>query len=334
MTSGSTKLRKVLLGREGSLGSEANASTQWRGVAVAEDTREKVFVDENIGVLAPTNRAYEPFQGGAIELESTEATFQQLLHILEMGVKVKAPAADGGGSNYISSYMFNTTAVNPIKSYTIEAGNNVAEDILTGCVVTAFTLEGVAKEAWKMSATVQAQENVDGTYTSSGYTLPSVEEILFQRTQLYIDAIGGTKGDTEQESTILGATLNVTTGVKPVFTGSGTLYFSHLEYVAAEITLDLKLLHNTFGEAQKVAWRAGTPKLLQLKVQGSDFASAGTVYSAHTMIINLAGQWEKINKLGEEDGYDIIEGTFRAGWDPTASFFAQIIMSHELSSVQ
>jgi hypothetical protein len=301
-------------------------------MGVPEDQREKVFPDEHIGYLSRVDRAYEPFQGGGLELESVEATYQQLLHILEMGVETATPTQDGTGSDYIYQYDFPTTAKNTIKSYTVEAGNDVAEDILTGAICTEFTLEGTAKEAWKMGATLVAQQIADGSFTGA-VSVPAVEEILFQKTKLFIDEVGGTLGTTEQTSTILGATLNVTTGIIPQWTGTGNLYFSHLEYGEPEVTLDLRLLHNTYGDAQKAAWRTGTSKQLQLLVEGSAFATPGTTYSNHSMIINLAGQWEKVEKLGEEDGVDIIEGTFRAGYNSTASLFAQILVVNELTAV-
>lgn len=331
--SGATKLRKIQLGRETVLGTEVDATTIWRGMGPAEDQREKVFPDEHIGYLSQVDRAYEPFQGGGLELESVEATYQQLLHILEMGVKTVSPAADGAGSNFISTYSFATTAKNTVKSYTAEAGNDQAVDVLTGVVCTEFTLEGAAKEAWKMSATLQSQQIADGSFTAA-LSVPTVEEILFQKNKLYIDAVSGTIGTTEIASTILSATLNVKTGVKPQFTGSGNLYYSHLEYGEPEITLDLKLLHNASGDAQKQAWRAGTSKLIRLETLGTAFATAGTDHSNHTMRIDVAGQWEKINKLGEEDGVDLIEGTFKVGYNSTASLFAQILLSHELAAVQ
>lgn len=330
--SGATKLRKIQLGREAVLGTEVDATTTWRGTGTAEDQREKVFPDEHVGYLSRVDRSYEAFQGGGLELDSVEASYQQLLHILEMGVKTVAPVADGAGSDFISAYPLATSAKNAIKSYTAEAGNDVAEDVLLGTVCTDFKLEGSTKEAWKMSATLQSQQIADGSFTAA-ISIPAVQEILFQRTKLYIDAVGGTIGTTEVPSTIVGATLNVKTGVIPQFTGSGSLFYSHLEYGEPEVTLDLKLLHNVSGEAQKTLWRAGTPRIIRLESEGTDFASAGTDYSAHTMHIDVAGSWEKINKLGEEDGVDLIEGTFRCGYDSTATLFAIIRLVHELAAV-
>lgn len=331
--SGATKLRKVQLGRETVLGTEVDATTTWRGTGPAEDQREKVFPDEHVGYLSRVGGGYEVSQGGALELDSIEASYQQLLHILEMGVKTVAPVADGVGTDFISAYPLATTTKNAVKSYTAEAGNDQAVDILTGCVCTDFTIEGAAKEAWKMSATLQSQQIADGEFTAA-IAIPAIEYILFQRTKLYIDAVGGTIGTTEVASTILGATLNVKTGVMPVFTGSGEMFYSHLEYGEPEVTLDLKLLHNTGGEAQKTIWREGTSRIIRLEAEGMDFATEGTDFAAHTMHIDAAGQWEKINKLGEEDGVDIIEGTFRAGFDSTAALFAIIRLVHELTTVQ
>ena len=191
----------------------------------------------------------------------------------------------------------------------------------------------MAKEAWKMSATIASQQCADGSFTAA-IAIPSVEEILFQKTTLAIDTLAGTLGATEIASTMVGATLNVKTGIVPVFSASGEKYYSHLEYGAPEVTLDLKLLHNVSGEAQKTLWRAGTSRQIRLESLGTAFATQGTDHEFHTMWIDLAGQWEKVNKLGEEDGVDILEATFRAGYDSTASLFAALTLVHELAAVE
>jgi hypothetical protein len=40
----------------------------------------------------------------------------------------------------------------------------------------------------------------------------------------------------------------------------------------------------------------------------------------------MAGKWDNFNKIGERDGNDIVEGTFRARYNSTAARFFQAIV--------
>lgn len=61
-------------------------------------------------------------------------------------------------------------------------------------------------------------------------------------------------------------------------------------------------------------------------------ATAGT-YTNKTLIIDLAGMWEKFDKLGEDNGNDIIEADFRVAYDATAAKYAEIKVVNELASL-
>ena len=43
--------------------------------------------------------------------------------------------------------------------------------------------------------------------------------------------------------------------------------------------------------------------------------------------------WEKFEKLGENNGNDVLEGDFRVAYDPTAAKYAEIIVVNELASL-
>ena len=80
-------------------------------------------------------------------------------------------------------------------------------------------------------------------------------------------------------------------------------------------------------------FRAETPQLLRLETEGSAFSTGGTDFTNHTLLIDLAGKWESFEKIGEQDGNDILVGTFRAGYDLTSASFAEILVSNEISAL-
>lgn len=332
MTVGVKLLRKLQFGRETTAGTAVAATTIWRGMGTIEDQREVQFAEEDIGYLSRVDRSYIPKLAAALSLPSVEATFEQLPHLLEMGVKTATPAADGSGSGKIYTYTFPTTAANTIKTYTIEGGDNIQAEEIEYCYVESFTLEGGAGEALKMSAEIRGRQVSLSTFTTTA-TLPVVEEILVSKGKLYIDTAGGTMGNTQVSNTLLSFTLNVATGLQAVYTADGQLYFSLVKCVGPEITLDVTFEHNASAVAEIAKWRAETPSQVRLLLEGSALQTAGTSYSKKTVKIDLAGLWEKFSAIGDQDGNDTVTGTFRARYNSTAAKFAEITVVNELAAL-
>jgi hypothetical protein len=59
--------------------------------------------------------------------------------------------------------------------------------------------------------------------------------------------------------------------------------------------------------------------------------TAGT-FTTKKVRIDLAGKWESFDKIGEVNGNDIVTGTFRAGYNPTAAKFAEIKVVNQTAS--
>src|SRR3990172_4562543 len=250
---GIKSLRKLTLGREASSGTAVNATTHWRGVGTIEDTRVTTFPEEDVGYISGLDRSYQPALGAMLAMESTPATFEQVLHILDAGVKlVDTGASDGGAgaSGKIYTYTFPKTSKNSIKS-------------------NAF----------------------------------------------------------------LGMDLSVKTGWVPVMAANGQLYFAFAKITQPEVLLNITFEHDSHGGDQKAAWRAGTSKLVRLNFPGSTLGTAGTGFTTKVLRIDLAGRWEKFEKLGEENGNDVLTGTFRARYNATQAAFAEIKMVNKLPPV-
>src|SRR5512139_862141 len=152
-------LRKIQLGREATAGTSVAATAIWRGMGTIEDTREVVFVEEDVGIIPGTDRSYTPKLGAQLEMEAVPLTFEQVIHILEAGVKtIGTGVADGAGSGKIYDYAFPETTLNTIKTYTIEGGDNQEEEEMEYGFVSEFELAGRAGEAWTMAATWQGRQ--------------------------------------------------------------------------------------------------------------------------------------------------------------------------------
>lgn len=330
---GSKALRKIQLGRETVMGTPVAATTIWRGMGTILDESEYIQKEEDVGMLSPIDQGYVPFKGASIPFDETEATFEQLLHIGEAGIKtVGTGASDGTGSGKIYAYPFPTSTVPTIKTYTIEGGDNQQAEEIEYCFVEEFSLSGSVKEAWKVSANWRGRKVTKTTFTAA-IAIPTAEEILFQKTKLYIDAVGGTIGGTQKANTLLKASFSYKTGIIPVWTGDGSLEFSLIKPVKPEAVLEITFEHDTSAVAEKDAWLAKTTRLIRLKAEGSTNTTPGTTYSYKTMILDLVGKWQKFDKIDEIDGNDVVTGTFIGGYNSTAANFGQLLLVAELATV-
>jgi len=322
------------LGIEVTSGTIATATTLFRGEGVIEDTLVMIFPPEDIGYLSGVDRSYNPLKGAKLALSSTPATFEQICHILEMGVKAATATQDGAGSGYIRSYTLPTTAQNVIKTYTIEGGDDVAAEVMEYCHVTDFELSFKAGEALMMSATIAGRQVAVQAFTGS-VALPTVEEILGSKGKLFIDAVSGTLGSTQASNTVLSGSLKVKTGLIAVPTAEGNLYFSFVKGTAPDVVLDIVFEHETTAGTEKVAWRAKTARKMRLMFSGSLLTTSGTTggYTSKTVYVDVAGKWEKFAALSEQDGNDIVAWTFRVKYDATAALFCNITVVNEKSAL-
>ena len=330
---GITALRKIQLGRESTAGTAVAATTIWRGMGLLEDQREIKHVDEQIGVALPTTRAYVPKLGAQIAFDAIEATFQQLPHILEAGIRTDTPASDGSG--YVYEYAMPTTAVNTIKTYTIEGGDNQLAQEADYCFVESFKISGNAGEGVMMEATWRGRDVVDTTFTGalSAPTLIPGDHIVFGGSTLAIDAVGGTLGATVIASTLLSFELDVTTGLKAKFTNLGKDFdFVYFDRGSFSATLKLVYEHNAAADAQRDLYEAATPRQLRLKFVGPALGTPGSTYTTLGLEIDAAGVYTAM-PYGDVDGNATVEAEMQIGYDMTAALGLTIRVINELSAI-
>jgi len=327
------------LGRESTAGTECNATTLWRGTGTIEDNLEMVFPDEDIGYISGVDRCYIPKTEAVLDLDDTPCTFEQVTHLLEMGIATATPSTVGGSYSYTytlpttaSPYLTPTANNVPVKSYTVEAGDNYAEEQFLFGFCPEFKLSGMVNEAVMMGGKIVGRQVAPGSYTT-GVTVPTIEEVLMNKGALYLDPTSGALGTTNKSNTLLGFDLSVKTGWVPVQTGEGQLYYSYIKNAGPEITCDVTFEHEVTSVAEKVNWRAKTSRLLQLKFVGATLGTTGSTYTTKTLIINLTGPWEKFSKIDEKDGNDIVTGTMRARYNATDTTFASMIVVNNDSAV-
>jgi len=329
---GRKSLRRIQLGREVTPGTEVNATSVWRGIGTLLDTRKIERVNEDIGTIGGTTKTNQPMKGGSLNM-SQLATFEQFLHILEASVKTATPAQDGAGTDYIYTYALPTTSGNTVKTYTIEGGDDAGEEQMLYSFVKDWQLTGTGRNGWQLSANWLGRSVEPGTFTSMP-ALAAVNYMNFGMTKVYIDAIGGTIGTTQKSNTVRMIDLKFDSGVQPKDTADGRLDFSFHQGTEYKFTGRIEFEHDSISIAQKVAQRAQTPQLMQIKIEGStNFATPGTTYSVPTVLVNMPFVWTNFEKLGEANGNDIVQGSFFSAYDTTAAAAASVVDVVELATV-
>ncbi len=315
---GIAALRKLQLGQEAQAGTKVAATTIWRGKGAPKDQRSVTFPDEHVGLFTPTTRNYAARLLAGLTMAETEATFEQLPYLFAAGIENTVTGAPDGttGEGKIYQYDMASAAAPAVKTFSIEAGDDSGAEVMEYCFVRSISLRGAGGEALRMSAEWVGRQLAPQAFTAA-LSAPSVEEILFSKGALYIDAIDGTVGTTVKASTLLGMDLAIPTGLKPEFTADGQLYFTFIGYESQkpDIKLVLTFVHNAVAVAQKAVWRAGTPQLVQVKFTGSALSKGDGVYDAKTLKLNFAGAFEDFDVLDEQDGNSIIKATFKAAYD-------------------
>lgn len=333
-TSGVKTLRKVQLGRETTPGTAVAASTIWRGPALMPmDDRMNTMPEENIGLSSLTTRQYTAGLLASMQFPSTPATFQGIQHVMEAGVKTVTPVADGAGSGYINAYPLPSGDVNSLKTYTIEGGDNKVVEEMEYSFVREFELSGKRNEAWMLTSNWQGRQSQVAAFTGA-LSAPAVSEMLFNKSRIYIDDVGDTIGTTQIANSWLEAKLKIITGLKAQPTGDGNLYFSFMDFIGAKATLELSFLHNATVAAERVLWRANTPRQIRMLIEGNTLADAGTTYSKETFQIDAAGMYTAFGPPNDEDeGSNVNKVTFEIAYDATAALFCNLLLVNELSAV-
>lgn len=334
MANGIRALRKIQLGHNASSdsGDIIPATTIWRGMGTIQDDRKFYFVPEDVGIMGGVDRSNVSFLGASISLDAVDCTPEQLPYLCEMNIGNATPVQDtDSGDGYVYTYNFPSTSQNTLLPFTLEGGDNNQAEVMDYVLGTDFTLSGVGQESWKMSGNCFGRQSQKQAFTSP-VALPAVTPFNFSMSKLYIDADSDTFGTTLISNTLLKATFKYTSMIVAKPSADGNIYFSFVVQTGFAATLDVTFEHNTSAVAAKDDWIAQNGKLVQVLMQGNTF-TVGGVYTRRIAKINLAGKWSKFNKLGEQNGNDVLEGTFDCKYNSTAATNGQIIVVPALATL-
>lgn len=340
MSQGRKELRRFQLARESAPGTRfATPRALWRGLAaVPEDTREVTKAEEQIGIFGGADRTYVPKLMGALEIEETEATFEQIGAVLTLhglgtsGGDWAGSAQGASGSTAVQTLIVPTSSSAPYPTVTAEGGDDAWAEYSTYVVAEETTLSFAGGEAMKIQSTLAGRfvepTNAVGSFSAAG-TLYPAEVILAGKGSFWLTpATSGAAyaSGLVTSGNILSGEIKVTTRWAYKFpVDSGTTYFHTAVFTGIDIEGELTLeqqISGTVGAAgsmgQVQKWRAEEAQLLTARWVGGAI-SAGTTYTVKTFEVRLPIKWDTFEALDDMDGNDIRKGAFTSKYNENVS---------------
>lgn len=269
---------------------------------------------ENIKLTAKVNAAIE--MSGVLKTRAVAPVSYTAATISVTALSI-ADSANGFG-------VFRSTTSRVKLSGASVAANNTVFAVSAGSTA-ALTITGGSTESAGSTITVeQFFQNV---------SIPTVEEMLFNKAKLYIDSTSTTIGTTQKSQTFLGFELELATGWKGQPAGDGRLDFSFAKSTRPSGTLKVTFEHDGSASTEKAAWLNKTIRQVRILVQGSALTTAGAAYTYKSLIIDVYGRWIDFSALEDDNGNDTVTGTLLFGYDPTMATAGQILVVNQSTAL-
>lgn len=310
-------LRRIQIGQESVRGTAVAADAILLGRLTATPTINWYKPqDEERNSLALNHRLTNVGQQNNLSYEGS-LTFEQVGHFLSMGVGALITSQpDAGGAPNVYDHTFEPllNALAAPKAYTFEYGDNQQEYESAFLMAAALDFSYAIGEPWQVSADLFARFPSKSTFTGA-LTPPTVEDVIGQKTKVYIDSTWAGLGTTQVSSTLINAKVSGSTGLVPTRYSDGDLEFSDVAENKRAAQIELMFKHNASGIAEYDNMAAGTMVFVRLEVEGSNIE---TTFN-RTWRIDLAMRYtEAPEQFGDQDGENVIALVGETFHDPTA----------------
>lgn len=306
-TYGSWNRNLCQLGQETAAGTAVAGTTLWRGpFGGFNDERTREVIEEDIGTMASAERTYDGFYSIGVPMPETGLTFEQYLHVLAASMGKATPVGTG---TYTYTYEVPTDDSTPdLQTYTLLLGNKlISSDIkaMPYSHVIDWEAKGEAGGNWTISANWRGARYTSGSFAA--VALPTVEDAIFAKTKLYIDAMAGTIGTTQKSGVLLGASIKYTSNIEFVPVGDGSLYAVAHKMGKPGVSFTIRMELEQSSGTSIVATERGymdsnTPRLIRLVTTGS---------GSKKITWDMAARYDSVGpyeKQGEQDTAVVFEG--------------------------
>jgi len=267
MATGLRALRKIQIGEEAIKGTAVAATAALLGVLTMKDTPTIHRPVEERGTLAEFSRSVKVANLAELSFEG-DATFEQILYLLHMGVLGNVTASGAGAAK---EWVFTPamTAAGVFDSFTIEFGDDVEQWEAEYCMASQIEISGAMNEPMKMSGTIFGRKMTVCDFTAS-LTPPTVESILTQKARLYIDDEDGSIGGTVKSDTLIAFTYPINTGLAPKRFSDGSIDYSDYAETYKGVDLKMTFAFNAGAETERLKFDGTTQRLVRIEAIGTE----------------------------------------------------------------
>lgn len=290
-------------------GTAVAATKMLVGVAprIVSDSKPE-FIEEqfNIRMASRRNKVYERLYQNTIS--TPQAGFQQLILPNLTGLKGAVTPSEVTPDQDDYSWVFTpglTVAAgdNSPDSFTLQLGDEQQAWRVPYCMTDRYTLKGKVSQDGG-SAPVSLEHSFFGRFIEeNAFTaaMPLQASTLMNAklAQLWIDSAWAGVGGTELSDALDEFTLEILTGVHPIFRGSTNNYFNkHREGIIGytlSVTVETALRDELLASQQ-----AGDLQVVRFKLGGPQIGTG----SNHSFTVDMGGAWEEVSARDSSDRGD------------------------------
>ncbi len=238
-------------------------------------------------------------------VDSVTGYFVRLTFTGNFTASVKIVEVDTVPIPVVWTFTPNVTSRNTVDAYTFEFGDDQQMFESEFCIATNLELAYAMNEVVMCRADIVGRQFTKASFTGS-LTAPTVEDIITNKTSIYVNATWATLGNTAKSDLLVNGTVRLPTGLTPVKYADGNLYFSSVSEQKHSLELELTLAFNSDAVTEYDAYVAQTQRFLRLKTVGSTIQNPDTYY----LQIDICGRWQTWSTLEDRDGEDVVRAKF------------------------
>ena len=289
------------------------------------------FINEQFNIRMDSRRVHVYERIYQNSLMTNAAGFQQMILPFHTGLKggVTASEQTSAQADYLWTFTPNLTAAagdNLPDAFTLQLGDEQQAWRIPYCMTDRISLKGKVSQDGG-AAPVSLEQGFFGRYIeenafTAGQALESSTPMNAKLAQLYVDSTWAGVGGTEVSDALDEFTVEIQTGVHPVFRGSTANYFNkHAEGIigyTATFVVDTALRDELFSSHQ-----AGSLQVVRLKLNGPQIGSGVN----HSLTIDMGGAWEDITPRDNADrGDNLATIALRGYYDDTGAKGLQVAL--------
>lgn len=266
-----------------------------------EDRNSLALYEENDIVVG--KEAHLVYQG--------DLNFRHMAWLLSMALCGNVTAAQPDAVNQPLSYLWTFTPdidgpntpdiAAGIDTFTIEFGDDSRAYEAEFCFATRLKISGAPNEVVKVECDIQGRQVTSGITFTAALAMESVQRAAFNKSKVYIDAAGGTMGNTQATDLVKAIEWELETMFTAAYGPDGNLYFTSLDEDKKAPTLTLTLKRNSAALTEEDAYRNRTTRLIRWEILGDTELDSGETNPPY-LYLDGAYRYDEWPEWSDEDG--------------------------------